>query len=215
MNTYPSLRDELRAMNVPLPQYDEEFEALSTRVQQKLPRTLVEIGTRDGGSLWMLARLLPTSTRIVSIDLVGAKWGHNSSGANRQRVADDLRARGYDVVLIDGDSQSETTRDSLQETLGGGGIDFLFIDADHTFHGCLRDFELYFPLVNPHGLVAFHDILESKRVPSVKVFLVWRVLKTLFPTEEFTRDAGKENGVFGIGLLCKTPLDLVGLCRPP
>lgn len=37
------------------------------------------------------------------------------------------------------------------------GIDFLFIDGDHTYQGVLTDWLLYAPLVKRGGIIAFHD----------------------------------------------------------
>lgn len=36
-------------------------------------------------------------------------------------------------------------------------IDYLHIDADHSFEGCLKDFETYYPLMAPHSIVTLHD----------------------------------------------------------
>lgn len=206
MTNYQQLLDELRDMGIRLRQDDTEFAAFSARVQEKVPRTVVEVGTCDGGSLWILARMLPVETKIISIDLPQGPWGKIGSDEKRKSVAEDLRARGYDVVLIDGNSQLETTRDELNEILEEKEIDLLFIDADHSFRGSLRDWELYSPLVAENGLVAFHDILESESTPKIKVFHVWQVLKTLYKTEEFLGSQAKKSGVFGIGLLQKTAL---------
>lgn len=38
-----------------------------------------------------------------------------------------------------------------------GGIDFLFIDGDHSYEGVLVDVNAWFPLLNPDALVVFHD----------------------------------------------------------
>jgi predicted O-methyltransferase YrrM len=38
-----------------------------------------------------------------------------------------------------------------------GPIRLLFIDGDHAYEACKRDFELWSPHVTPHGLVCFHD----------------------------------------------------------
>lgn len=52
------------------------------------------------------------------------------------------------------DSHRETTLAKVKEF---GTFDFLFIDGDHRPLGVQQDIEMYFPLVNPGGLVAFHD----------------------------------------------------------
>ncbi len=41
----------------------------------------------------------------------------------------------------------------------GGPIRLLLIDADHSYAGVRRDFELWSPLVAPGGLIVFHDYL--------------------------------------------------------
>jgi hypothetical protein len=62
----------------------------------------------------------------------------------------------------------------------------------------LRDWELYHPLVSDGGLVAFHDIFETNNEPRIKVFFLWRVLKTIYKWKEFAQIPG---GIFGIGVL--------------
>ena len=39
-----------------------------------------------------------------------------------------------------------------------GPIRLLFIDGDHSYEGCRRDFELWSPFVVPGGIIAFHDV---------------------------------------------------------
>lgn len=36
-------------------------------------------------------------------------------------------------------------------------IDYLHIDADHTFDGCKKDFELYSQIMNKGGIITIHD----------------------------------------------------------
>lgn len=38
-----------------------------------------------------------------------------------------------------------------------GQIDVLFIDADHSYEGCLADWNNFSPFVKPGGWVVFHD----------------------------------------------------------
>lgn len=40
---------------------------------------------------------------------------------------------------------------------GLGSFDFVFIDADHSYDGCLADIQAYFQLVRPGGVLAGHD----------------------------------------------------------
>lgn len=41
-------------------------------------------------------------------------------------------------------------------------LDFLFIDGNHSYESVLCDFLLYYPLVKPGGVVAFHDTALSE-----------------------------------------------------
>jgi hypothetical protein len=52
------------------------------------------------------------------------------------------------------DSHRQETLDSVSAF---GPFDFLFIDGDHSRVGIEQDIKMYVPLVNPGGLVAFHD----------------------------------------------------------
>jgi hypothetical protein len=36
-------------------------------------------------------------------------------------------------------------------------LDFVYIDADHSYLGCLRDLELWWPKIRPGGMLAGHD----------------------------------------------------------
>lgn len=46
-------------------------------------------------------------------------------------------------------------------------IDFLYIDADHSYHGCSADLEAWTPHVKPSGLIAGDDY-GHPRYPGVK-----------------------------------------------
>ena len=39
------------------------------------------------------------------------------------------------------------------------GIDWLFIDGDHSYEAAKTDFENYAPLMNKNGIVVLHDIV--------------------------------------------------------
>jgi len=51
-------------------------------------------------------------------------------------------------------SHLQSTLDTVKEF---GPFDFLFIDGDHRRWGVEMDIQMYFPLVKPGGLAAFHD----------------------------------------------------------
>lgn len=87
-----------------------EIMELSKLVQSTAPRTIVEIGTYQGGTLWIWCRSNKTAERIVSVDLPNAEFG----GGYEER-----RARLYqlfvsdrpstDLSLLRGDSHDMST----------------------------------------------------------------------------------------------------------
>ena len=48
---------------------------------------------------------------------------------------------------------SETFAQSIPEET----LDFVFIDADHSYEGALNDFRRYFPLIKKNGIFSGHD----------------------------------------------------------
>jgi len=67
-------------------------------------------------------------------------------------------------------------------------VDFLFIDADHTYEGVRSDYRRYSRLVRPGGLIALHDIVPGDPVGVGGVPEFWSELKNSIPHEEVVED---------------------------
>jgi hypothetical protein len=48
--------------------------------------------------------------------------------------------------------------DKACEIIPDGHLDFIFIDADHTYEGVIRDIEMWEPKVQKDGLIIGHDL---------------------------------------------------------
>lgn len=48
----------------------------------------------------------------------------------------------------------------MAEYVENGSLDFIYIDADHSFAGCLADLNAWVPKVRYGGIVAGHDFLN-------------------------------------------------------
>lgn len=131
-------------------QHSEELEELIRVLRARSPRTIVEIGTAEGGTLYTLARALPAAERVISVD---------RNNDNRARF---LKAFAPNcIAIVTGDSHDPSTRESVRRSLGEeSAIDFLFIDGDHSYEGVSRDFETYRGLMADDGVIGFHDITE-------------------------------------------------------
>lgn len=138
-------------------QLRDEIETLAKLVREESPTRIMEIGTDEGGSLYIWSRYIETVTTIISVDLPGGSGG----GGYDQRMIKIFRefAPSKEMHFIQGDSHSHGTYERVSE-LVGDGVDFLFIDGDHTYEGVRKDYEMYSPLVKEGGLVALHDIVN-------------------------------------------------------
>lgn len=78
------------------------------------------------------------------------------------------------------------------------GIDFLFIDGDHSEAGVCLDFQMYSPLVRKGGIIVFHDVVYTSPDPLYPVMVkpLWDKLKLTYPYVEIK--AGKNSTGIGV-----------------
>lgn len=180
-----------------------ELTALTKAVADLKPRAIVEIGTRDGGTLLVWSRCSPLLARLVSIDLPGGihGGGYPTQRERFYRLFAEGRP-GLSFHLLRQDSQTEAAREAVISALDGQPIDFLFIDGDHRCAGVSRDYALYAPLVRPGGLIAFHDIRPNASDSSIEVWRLWDEIRA---SGAVTREIIHEpyGGRYGIGVVEK------------
>lgn len=177
-----------------------ELAALTDRVQRLSPKVIVEIGTRNGGTLFMWSQCADEVELLVSIDLPeGIHGGGYPEARTRLYQLFTHNRPSCRLELWRSDSQTESTRDRLKTLLAGRPIDFLFIDGDHRYTGVKRDFELYSGLVRAGGLIAFHDIRPNPRDATIEVYRLWDEIKGSYPAEELIREPYQ--GRYGIGVI--------------
>lgn len=141
---------------------------------------IVEIGTCNGGMAWWLAHL-PGFNKLISVDLPGGDFGGGPT-PKWIEVMKNWVSADYDVSLCTGDSQKEATVEEVKAELPQGLCDVLFIDADHSYEGVKRDFELWKGLVRNGGVILFHDICDhSSTNPACQVKRFWDELKESMP----------------------------------
>jgi predicted O-methyltransferase YrrM len=148
-------------------QQKEEIVGLLRLLERLQPRSVVEIGTATGGTLFMLTHVAPADATIISVDLPGGRLGGGTSTARhryppwRARLYRGFARDGQAIHVLRADSQAAETARQVERLLADAKIEFLFIDGDHSYEGVRRDFELYSPLVCEGGIVAFHDIVPG------------------------------------------------------
>jgi len=178
-----------------------EIAELLRRVAALRPRTVVEIGTASGGTLFLLTRAAAPDALLVSLDLPGGHFGGGYQ-AWRKPLYRSFAAAGQRIRLLRGDSHSPAMAARLRGLLAGRPVDFLFIDGDHSYAGVKADFEAYAPLVRPGGLIGFHDIVPDPGQPDMEVSRFWKEIATRHPPAAVAEliDSPAQEG-YGIGLL--------------
>lgn len=176
-------------------QIDAEILGLLGEVRRLRPRAVLEIGTANGGTLFLLTRLAAPDAVVISIDLPGGAFGE---GYARWRAPLYRRfaVPGQRVELIRADSHQPATRAAVGQLLADRPLDLLFIDGDHSYEGARQDYEMYRDLVRPGGLIGFHDVARH-RDATCEVHRLWGELRTKPSAREWI--AHPDQGWGGIG----------------
>lgn len=122
------------------------------------PRTYLEIGTRRGHSLCMVANSIPESIDMYSFDL----WIHDYAGESNpgfdliEKELKKLKFRG-NAHFFAGDS-----KETVPAFFVGPGhpqeLDLIFVDGDHTEEGARTDLVNVVDHLSVGGLLVFDDI---------------------------------------------------------
>ncbi len=177
-----------------------EILGLLNMVKELRPRRVCEIGTRRGGTFFMLAHVAAPDAKLLTIDL-----DLKPAAARAFRT---FARPGQSIQCLAANSQLPATAERLTEWLAGDQLDFLLIDGDHSLAGVSSDYEMYKGFVRPGGLIAFHDIVPDSRtrhgIPTVsdvgQVPAFWAQLKgTVGETREFIQDPEQDG--YGIGVI--------------
>jgi len=110
--------------------------------------SVLEIGSGFGGTLMAWSDISGFDCKLMSID------------EDHSQLAPDLRERlrpGHELELWESRSDDPLALVAAREFFGGQ-IDFLFIDADHSYEAAKQDFETYSPLVRKGGWIGLHDV---------------------------------------------------------
>jgi predicted O-methyltransferase YrrM len=119
----------------------------------KSPRFILELGTRGGESTRALTKYCEIyNASGASIDLEPApSWLERSYWKHYQ--GDDLEI-----------GKIATSTNAWPDGCPLPKIDFIFLDSSHFFDHTLEEIQIYWPLLEPGGILAFHDTNLTQRV---------------------------------------------------
>ncbi|WP_245866481.1 class I SAM-dependent methyltransferase [Diaminobutyricimonas aerilata] len=158
------------------------------------PRSVVELGTHNGFSLFAFAeaaRRLGLQTQLTGLD----SWeGDDQAGYFDPTVYETVKREAADrfpesVRLIRG-----YFVDSVDK-IRDGSVDLLHIDGRHGYNDVRADFEQYRPKLSERGVVLFHDIAEHGKGFGVHRF--WDEVAGQHPS--FSFEHGHGLGVLAVG----------------
>jgi predicted O-methyltransferase YrrM len=149
-------------------------------------KSYLEIGTGNGGTFM----LLNESWRARGIKPQLFVADNFSYTPREQQERFEWVRRHYDLKAFIGD----TLTPAFKDFLGARRFEVIFIDGDHHFEGCLKDFASTYSHLEENGSMIFHDI-TSKVCPGVGE--VFEIAKKYFATNEVFVDSD----TCGIGVL--------------
>ena len=182
-------------------QVHDEFVGALDVVRDHAPKTVLEIGTAGGGTLFGWAQVAHPDAHLISVDLPGGVGG----GGYYEHHVPHFRnfcAHGQRLDCILGDSTSPETIGRVRSALDGAPVDFLFIDGDHSYEGASADFANYADLVPEGGIIFFHDLQPPP--PDAKqemgVWRLWREIRGRYRHAEIVQAPGAQLSA-GFGVL--------------
>lgn len=179
-------------------QYRYEITELLKILENKKPKYILEIGTANGGTLFLFTKIASKDAIIISIDLPEGDFG---GGYPKYKIPlyNSFKSHDQELYLFRSDSHSHETMQLIQKNLNGNKFDFIFIDGDHSYEGVKKDFLMYNRLLNEDGIIAFHDIVPGNEKDSGGVFKFWKEVKNMYQSTEIVQSWNQNGG--GIGIL--------------
>ncbi|MCX5720880.1 MAG: class I SAM-dependent methyltransferase [Nitrospirae bacterium] len=135
----------------------EEVVTISSLVQMLSPKVLFEFGTFDGRTTLHLALNSPEAAMVYTIDKEKGRFdfGADTPFFKEVQVGECFLSTPVEskVKMLMGDSGEFDLAQFKRR------VDFVFIDADHSYAGVMHDTEKAFDMIRPGGLVVWHDYL--------------------------------------------------------
>lgn len=179
-------------------QIDWELSQLVRIYRDNSPRNVLEIGSQSGGTLWHWLKYASQGARLMNIDILQNQTPNE---------AEKLPARWQSWVPEWATLRTVIARSDDPETVKAvvgyfpEGIDFLFIDACHTYEGAKHDFMQYGPLVVASGIIALHDLMTPNNAAQqhIQVGKLWREIQAAgYKTQELRAASSAPWGGIGV-----------------
>lgn len=161
--------------------FDDIYELALRRSSVLKPARFVEIGAYKGRSSCYLAERIAETGKAIDFNVVDTFAGDPDVGERDlwPEFSANLARAG---VLGSVETHRCASLDAAFE-FADGSLDFVFLDARHTFEDVRRDLAAWWPKLRPGGLFAGHDYVHSPGVrAAVDAFVAARGLRHSFRT---------------------------------
>src|SRR6266446_4617971 len=115
-----------------------EIERLLQILHDARAKTVLEIGTATGGTLFLFSHNAVEDAVIVSVDLRRGRFG-NGYPLLKVPLYRSFARRSQKIILIRGNSHLEETHRKTRKALMHRPVDFLFMNGDNTNNGARAD----------------------------------------------------------------------------
>jgi predicted O-methyltransferase YrrM len=125
---------------------------LAGMIQQDFP-IAAEIGSYLGASSCFIVAGLKSTGRLICIDT----WENDTMSEGQRDTLKEFfhNTQRYESKIICVQGYSTEVAEKVRGN--ASAFDFLFIDGDHSYEGCRKDWDIYSPFVRSGGIIVFHD----------------------------------------------------------
>lgn len=145
------------------------------------PKSFLELGVCQGGTFFIWTALCQPGGIKLGIDLPNGPWGTSYTRYEKEMDANKHKFQTFapNTFVLYEDTRSPEAENWVKRKLEGRRLDFIFIDADHTYEGVKADYVIYSKFVRPGGIVVFHDIKDTQnhRDKGCTVYKLWKELE--------------------------------------
>ena len=158
--------------DLPTPNWFPHGPQILDLLDQHRPMVCVELGTNRGCSAIAVGRLIQSwGGHITCVD----KWATGPNLVGLDVFVATVAAAGLagTIRMLQATTADGARRWAEAKRRWAGEIDYLYVDADHSYAGCLADLELWWPFLRVGGLIAGDDYDDVSGDPKVGVTAAW------------------------------------------
>ena len=133
---------------------------------------ILEIGSWKGKStccfaLGAVRNLTTASVKVHSIDPFEDSTLHKDlkQDSTFDEYIDNLKEVGVNKTVTPHKMTSEMAYSFLHEQWKQKKFSVIFIDGDHSYESCKKDFDMWTPFLKPGGVLIMHDSVVKERHP--------------------------------------------------